>query len=373
MIPIEIAKYFQSGTIIAVTALSIAAFQKWQNRDARQMIYENTSTFGLIVIVLAAYCLLIGNRPLSGIYFGDTVNYAYSYGWIKPEDIKIGFFEKEWLFNLLTASCARYFEVSVFFTLVMFGYMFFALGGIKKWFKNDIYGALLFYIGAFSFFSYATNGIRNGLGCAIVIFAMSFVATDQRKNYIAFAILSLAAYFIHKSTALPIVCCIVALFIKSPRPLIFFWFLSIILSLVARGPIESFFTGLGFEDRLTGYVQGSEVYADLGYKSGFRPDFLLYSFMPIWLGMVVTAKTGISNRTYCILLSTYIMANSFWVMMMNAAYSNRFAYLSWFLYPIVIAYPCLRMNVWGKRQGYVAGTILLAHTGFTLFMSFIYY
>ena len=372
MIPIEIAKYFQSGTILGVTALSIAAFQKWQNRDARQMIKENTSTFGLIVILLATYCLLIGNRPISGALFGDTYNYAYAYGMVKLENIKIGFSEKEWLFNFISALCARYVDVSVFFTLVMFGYMFFALGGIKKWFKNDTYGALLFYIGAFSFFSYATNGIRNGLGCAIVIFAMSFVATDQRKNYFAFTILSIAAYFIHKSTALPILCCIVALFIKNPRPLIFFWFLSIILSIVARGPIESFFTELGFDDRLTGYVQGSEIYADMGYKSGFRPDFLLYSFMPIWLGIVVTAKAGISNRTYCVLLSTYIMANSFWVMMMNAAYSNRFAYLSWFLYPIVIAYPCLRMNVWGKKQGYVAGTILLAHTAFTLFMQFIY-
>ena len=373
MIPIEIAKYFQSGTILAVTALSIASFRKWQNRDASQVIKGNKSTFGLIIIVLAAYCLLIGNRPISGALFGDTANYAYSYGTFGPEAVRIGFSEKEWLFNLLFALCAQYVDISVFLTLVMFGYMFFALGGLKRLFGNNTYGALLFYIGAFSFFTYATNGIRNGLGCAIVILAISFVATDKRKNYIAFVLLSLIAFYIHKSTALPILCCIGALFIKNPRPLVFIWFLSIILSIVARGPIESFFTGLGFDERLTGYVHGAEEYAEIGYKSGFRPDFLLYSFMPIWLGMTVFSKVGTSNKAYCILLSTYILANSFWVMMMNAAYSNRFAYLSWFLYPIVIAYPCLKMNVWGKRQGYVAGTILMAHTAFTLFMHFIYY
>lgn len=373
MIPIEIAKYFQPATILAVTALSIAAYQKWQNFGARQIILDNKSQMGMIIIVLVSYCLLIGNRPLSGFLFGDTVNYASIYGLLLPSDVRIGFSEKEWFFNLMMAISAKYFEVSVFFTLVMFGYMFFALGGIRRWFKNNTYGALLFYLGAFSFFTYATNGIRNGLGCAIVILAMSFIATNGKRNYIAFALLSLMAYFIHTSTALPIACCIASLFIKKSRLLVVFWFLSIILSLVARGPIESFFTGLGFDERLAGYVQGAEEYAAMGLKSGFRPDFLIYSFMPILLGITVTSKVGNSDHTYRILLNTYILANSFWVMLMNAAFSNRFAYLSWFLYPIVIAYPCLRINVWGKKQGYVAGTILLAHTAFTLFMIFIYY
>lgn len=372
MIPIEIAKYFQSGTIIAVTALSIAAFQKWQNRDARQMIKGNASTFGLIVIILAAYCLLLGNRPLSGIYFGDTVNYAHTYGWVKPEDVRIEIGINEWMFQLFTAVCARYVDVSVYFTLIMFMYMFFALAGIRRLFNNNTYGALLFYIGAFSFFSYAINGIRNGWACATIILALSFVATEK-KNYILYALFCIIGISIHKSTALPILCSFVALFIKNPKPLIFFWLLSIILSVVARGPIESFFTGLGFDDRLSGYVQSADAYMEEGFKGGFRPDFLLYSFMPIWLGLAVQSKTRSRDSTYNFLLSTYILANSFWVMMMNAAYSNRFAYLSWFLYPIVIAYPCLRINVWGKRQGYVAGTILMAHTAFTLFMHFIYY
>lgn len=372
MISIEIAKYFQSGTILAVTALSIAAFQSWQNRDARHMLQGNNSQLGLIVIALTAYCLIIGNRPLSGVLFGDTANYAMTYGWVKLEDVRIGIGEYEWLFAFITALCAKYVDVSVYFTVIMFGYMFFALGGLRRLFGNNTYGALLFYMGAFSFFTYATNGIRNGLACSIVILAISFIATE-RKNYVAYALLCMAAFFIHKSSALPIVCSMAALFIKNPRPLIYFWFLSIMLSVVARGAIENFFTGLGFDDRLSGYVQAADAYADQGFKGGFRPDFLLYSFMPILLGMVVTSKTGTSDRTYRILLSTYTLANSFWVMMMNAAYSNRFAYLSWFLYPVVIAYPCLRMNVWGKSQGRIAGTILMAHTAFTLFMTFIYY
>ena len=95
--------------------------------------------------------------------------------------------------------------------------------------------------------------------------------------------------------------------------------------------------------------------------------------MPIWLAYHVLVKKRITDTTYLLIANTYIYANSFWVMMMQATYSNRFAYLSWFMLPVVLAYPCLRMNVWGNRQGKVAAKIMLAHVGFTAFMHFIYY
>lgn len=60
-------------------------------------------------------------------------------------------------------------------------------------------------------------------------------------------------------------------------------------------------------------------------------------------------------------------------MIMNISFSNRFAYLSWFLYPIVLAYPCFEMNIWNQSQGKIATNILLLNVFFTAFMQFIYY
>ena len=54
-------------------------------------------------------------------------------------------------------------------------------------------------------------------------------------------------------------------------------------------------------------------------------------------------------------------------MVIKAAYSNRFAYLSWFLYPIVLAYGVIRLHIW-PDQDKKAGLILLLHAAFTLFM-----
>jgi hypothetical protein len=246
------------------------------------------------------------------------------------------------------------------------------LWGAKRMFANNTWGAMLFLLGAFSTFSYATNGIRNGLACSIIILALSFATKGNIKNIIIAGFIAFYAVSIHHSTALPVVCFIAAYFIRSTKVAIWFWAISIVLNLVAHGAIESFFTGLGFDDRLSSYVAQAEDYAN-EYKSGFRPDFLLYGAMPIWLAYYVLVKRKIQDRTYSLIANTYIYANSFWVMMMQVSYSNRFAYLSWFMLPIVLAYPCLRMNVWNQKQGVRAATIMLLHTAFTVFMLFIYY
>ena len=151
--------------------------------------------------------------------------------------------------------------------------------------------------------------------------------------------------------------------------------------------------GLGFDDRMTQYSNGMSEYGDQFSNTGFRWDFLLYSAMPVWMTWFVCkkaekerklygdtleeAETGItgagriadadSMRIFNILATTYILANSFWVMVIKAAFSNRFAYLSWFLYPVVLAYAVVRLHLW-PDQDRKAALILLAHAGFTLVM-----
>ena len=70
---------------------------------------------------------------------------------------------------------------------------------------------------------------------------------------------------------------------------------------------------------------------------------------------------------YLLLLHTYVLSNAFWVMLIRASFSNRFAYLSWFMYPIILAYPLLIFPMW-KDQGKKVGMILMVHTLFTYVM-----
>ena len=88
--------------------------------------------------------------------------------------------------------------------------------------------------------------------------------------------------------------------------------------------------------------------------------------MPILLVWYLTIKREFKDKSFNLLANTYILANAFWIMVIRANYSNRFAYLSWFLYPIVIFYPLLRFKIW-DNQDRNSALILLAYSGFTFF------
>ena len=371
--PSYFAKYANTTLNLIVLGLSFVCLVGWRKLTAKDILIKHKASLSMTIISMVVLCLILGNRSING-GFGDTYLYAHHFNLLRSVAEPDVFIGGEWVFNWLMYQCSRFGDVDLFFTVVCFGYVFFAFWGIYRIFRNETYGAWLFYIGAFSFFSYATNGIRNGLASALIICALSYTIIPKQRNWLIAILLAFLSIGIHKSAVLPIVCLAMSFCVKNIKVSTFFWVFAIIIYLTASGLISDFFTGMGFDDRLTGYIENSEQYASRGFTTGFRLDFLLYSVMPIWLGWYINTKhpNGI-DRTYQLLLNTYIFANAFWVMLMGAAYSNRFAYLSWFLYPLVLAYPCLRLNIWGQNQGKNAGLILLAHTGFTVFMQFIYY
>ena len=75
----------------------------------------------------------------------------------------------------------------------------------------------------------------------------------------------------------------------------------------------------------------------------------------------------VSMRVFNVLATVYLLTNAFWVMVIKAAFSNRFAYLSWFIYPLVLAYAVIRLHLW-EDQDKKAAWILLAHAAFTQIM-----
>jgi hypothetical protein len=118
--------------------------------------------------------------------------------------------------------------------------------------------------------------------------------------------------------------------------------------------------------------QFSEENTQYFSSTGFRWDFLLYSSAPVAMIWYVTYYRRFSDPEYTAIANAYLLSNAFWIMVIRAAFSNRFAYLSWFIYPMVIAYPLLRMNIW-KDQDRKTTIILFLYSAFTFFMFFVYY
>lgn len=322
--------------------------------------------YGIILFYAIAFIFFVGLRPISGYYFGDTSNYARIFYILQGSSLLEK--EDEWIFDYITWWCAQNMNVHFYFLIIEILYIIPVLIACKKICPNNPAVMMLFFMTSFSFFSYGTNGIRNGMACSLVILAIAYASDKTIRGIIIAALLAFVAFGCHKSTMLPIASMVVCLFFKNTKLLIYFWILSIGISLVAGSQVEAFFTGLGFDDRMSTY--GSDnVDASLFSSTGFRWDFLLYSAMPILLGWYIVFKRGIVCEKYSYLLNTYILCNSFWIMMIRASYSNRFAYLSWFLYPIVLAYPLLSFKVFQEQNNHKVALILAAHTSFTVIMS----
>lgn len=364
MIPAYLYHTIFLYSVIVLTFVAFATVQKSYGQ-----IRRGTNDFIPALLICMVYALWIGNRPISGYYFGDTSNYAHSFhlmntGIIIPSE------DGEWIWNSLMYACSQTMDVSAFFTLVDIGYFGFTLWACERLTPNNVLVSVLLCLGALSFFSYGTNGIRNGLACSLVLLYLSYLTGNRKDKLIAFVI-AFVAFNIHHTTALPILMSVASLcFIRSFKQAYIFWISSILISIVAGAAVTSFFASLGFDDRLN-YL--TRLDASKFTHTGFRWDFLIYSMMPIVLGYYIIYKRGIRNSKYEVLLNTYTLANAFWVMVIRASYSNRFAYLSWFMYPIVLAYPLLKLDIWGEKQGTRLKQIMLAHIGFTWFMSTIYW
>lgn len=332
------------------------------------IIFQNSNNI-FVFLYIVFLVIFLGLRPISGYYFGDTSNYALWFQNMVYQDSYESDESKEWFFNWLMYTCSKTIDVHGFFLIIEIFYIVPVLWACYKFVGNHYLLMFLVCMGAFSFYSYGTNGIRNGMACSLIIAALACVNRNIVCKFIAGGLCFLA-FNVHRSTALPIICMVASFFVRDTRYVMGWWLFSIVLSLVAGGPIEAFFTGLGFDDRMQEY-SSSNIDASMFKSIGFRWDFLLYSAVPIVLGYYVVFIRKVWDKNYLLLLNTYILCNSFWVMMIRASYSNRFAYLSWFIYALVLAYPCLKLPVW-KDQGTKTALIFLGHFGFTLFMYWLY-
>lgn len=366
MIP---AQYYHPIFLYSVLLMTFMSASRLSTQSYG-MIKKGDNNFIIALIISLVYAIFIGMRPLSSYYFCDTVNYAWNYD-LYAMGINQYSGEGDWAFDKLMYVCSQVMDVSSFFTVVSLGYFIFTLLACKRFCSNNVFAAMLFMMGAISFFSYCTNGIRNGLACSGVLLFLSFIQGKKIDKLIALLII-IPIIGIHKSVLLPVLMAILSLLlIKNFRYAYTFWILSIIISLIQGNAVASLFSNFGFDDRVS-YIT-SEAQEGMFSHTGFRWDFLIYSLMPILLGYYIVIMRGIRNRTYEFLLNTYTLSNAFWVMVIRANFSNRFAYLSWFMYPLVLAYPLLKMDIWGEVQGRYLKNIMLAHIGFTWFMQTFYW
>lgn len=336
-------------------------------RPAPSLIRSYKKSFSdnsIIFLISIFFIVFLGQRPFSGYYFVDTANYVEIYnnlGRIQYETQK-----GDVLFNrLFRWFHDQNYSISSFFTFVEFVYIACTTYACFKLFPNRRLAAYIFILASFSYYSFATNGIRNGMATSLFLLALVFA---KEEKFTLTILISIIAIGIHNSLYLPVGALIITYFIRSTRFYINAWFLCIFLSLFIGGVMEFVFQNIGFLEtgRSFKYLTESNL-GDYWERRGYRWDFLLYSAVPIYVGYFFCIKKRFRDTFYTLVLNIYIICNSFWVLVIRAPYTNRFAYLSWFLYGFVVMYPLLTAPYVRHRKRYISFA-LLGNISFTLLL-----
>lgn len=352
--------------MLVLTLVSALVYFTGVSKKAAQESF-NASSMILVTVVMIWF---IGTRPVSGV-FVDMVTYSQKYEFAASG---ISVYEQDILFDWLMRAMAPNFPVNTFFLVCAALYILPLTLAAQILHGRWGFPAFLALLGSFSFFSYGVNGIRSGIAASLIVLAFAC-----HRRWILTYPIALTAGFFHKSVFITVAFFLITKWVRLIYLYAAFWFLCLLFSIFNGAETAAFILGIigDSEDlRFSNYVlgQGDD-------KGGFRLDFILYSIVPVIISHAFASKEGVKNETYIRLLCTYLATNGFWLLCMYAAFSNRFAYLSWCILPLVIISPHLQettqVNLSHRNlmpfSMPLLGSAIIAHFAFTYFMFMVYY
>lgn len=359
VVPLDLYEPIYYHILLIVIMIAFFNAQRTQIGDYQNLGFIKSMGFVVFIFVL----LYLGLRPISGKYFGDMGIYNKHFNeFAEGGEIKV---EQDMLFQLFMKFCSQIMTASSFFFICSVIYVIPIYIISKKWFSDYWFYAFIMLAGSFSFWAYGTNGMRNGMASSL--FLMAF-ASDKKYKQIVWLALSIG---VHNSMLLPALGFVITWFYNNTKAFYAFWFLCIPLSLAMPGFWEGFFAGFISDDRAT-YLTEGNAYDDNFSRLGFRWDFLLYSASGVVAGWYYIFRKKMNDPIYNRLFNTFLFANAFWILVIRANFSNRFAYLSWFLLALVIVYPWIKYK-FNDLQTVRLAWILVGYYSFTYIMNvFIY-
>jgi hypothetical protein len=366
MIPIEYYK------IVYFTLISIVLIVFFLPKIIIEpLVSSNSKLYQFFVFIILVFTIgFIGLRDPWGLerFFGDTITYSEYY-----EAIRLGYlteFTVDYGFFFFMKMCTYLFTLSQFYVICAMIYVLLPFVSFKKWFGNKVIYVLLVYVLSFSFLPFGINGVRNGLASAIFIFAIGFT----EKKWLMYSLFVLSISF-HKSMVLPFLTFQMVYIIKNPKYYLYFWLLSIPLSFFFSKSLVSFAEFIFENDSLIQDSRSSTYFSKdtiVTQVSGvFRIDFILYSSIAVIIGYWSIVKKSFNNKLYHKIYGTYVLANAIWILLIYVPFTNRVAYLSWFLMPIVLTFPFVTKVRFTKHNKKYLIYIIYGTLAFTLLMEII--
>lgn len=327
------------------------------NKESNDSAINSYSKSNANLLIAAILVLLIGTRPVQ--VGSDTTQYIQEYGYLLNNEWSFVWNTENKLFDNLFALFASFgLSIRCFFLFVAAIYFFCMNITCRKVFPENQEIAFVSCLVAFSTFSYGTDGIKAGVGAAVFLVAVAY----HERFWFSF-LLAFVSIGLHHSMFLAVIAYALARCVTNMKLYYLGWLMSVLIAAAHIGFFQTFFARF-VSDKAQGYLLGKS------FLTGFRPDFILYSSIPVLIGYLMCFKRNLIDAGYELWLRIYLTTNSVWMLCMYASYTNRIAYISWSMYPIVLLYPYYRLN---EGSINTRKKVVKYHLLFTLFMVFVYY
>lgn len=327
----DIAAFYEWGKMVHWILIAFGCIITFVALSRKQLIRPSTNTFAMTLVLAVIMVILIGLYPIPYGSGGDREMYFHRFmqaetmqHFVKPNK-DVGF---AWLTFVLSRVC----DLTCFFIVLACIYVSNYVWACKRLSPQGCFWLLTAVVLSMGFVSYGMNTLRAGLALSLVLVGMTYQTEKIKMGLFLFI-----ATFIHFSTIIPILMIVLAYFYKNTNTYLKVWLLAVIVSFIAGDYFNHLFQDFS-DDARTGYL----TQTNQGYRTGFRIDFIVYSVIPIIIGLYYKRRMLNVDRFYSHLLNAYIMTNVFWVLVIRANFSDRFAYLSWFMIPFVLVYPLLK-------------------------------
>lgn len=361
MIPVEIYSSVYYFILSIIILLGIFPLFLKPNLELFPKV-NLTITKSLLLILTICF---IGFRDPFGSwrYLGDTSHYTDIF--FNYMDDPIYGIKSDYGFYLLMLFSKEYLNIYIFYILCAILYVTPIYLICRKYFKEYRVFAFIMFVSSMSFWSFGINGVRNGLATSIFLLAIFF----YDKKWVMYTLMLLSLTF-HKSLILTFIAFLLSTQLKNTIWLIRVWMFLVVVSYLFGDQVENIMSGFllnsGFvEDKRIDTYFSDEIDGEFMQRS-YRFDFIVYSGIAIFLAYFYKYKKGFHDVFYDKILNTYIIANAIWVVLIYAAYTNRIAYLSWFIMPIVLVYPLLKQKDLVKNQSLFLGLLIVGSLSFTL-------
>jgi hypothetical protein len=349
-------QYYMTAFFISITVLSIIGMMPLFRYKNLNKFPESNLIIGT-VLLLTIVTLFIGLRNPYGSwrYLGDTQAYTLRYLKIQTDSNWVT--NKDHGFYYYMKILSKLFDVQTFYFITAILYVFPVYYSFHKWFKKYAFFGVVMFVTSMSFWPFGINGMRNGLATSFFIFALAF----RDKKILMYSIIAISISF-HTSMILPTLALLVTEFYNNTKLFLKIWLGSIFVSFAFGKSLMNVINSLVTSSigQLDDRGNLSKLNASTYASSFYRIDFVIYSAILVYLGFYFIYKKGFKDPFFKKMFNIYIISNTVWMYFIYFPYTNRIAYLSWFLIPILSVYPIIYATNLKNQSYFMSGALTVS-------------